>query len=387
MVPARLTYCGNVHAADDLDTTIAMLRTHTAAVAGAARARGRAFGIGGWWPMSLVRRLATDASAREQLAAALRELDLPIWTLNVFPFGGFHDEVVKTAVYVPDWSHEDRLAYTRLCAMVAASTLPRGAVLPLSTLPLGHRGPGDPPADLRKMARNLVRCASAFAEIEAKTGVQCVLALEPEPDCLLETCAATAAFLEQWVFDEGAWPSMPAAVLRRHLGVCVDLCHLAVVGEEPLQALASLAERGVAVPKIQVSACLEARGEQGLDRLLAFAEPRYLHQTVADQGARALDLDQVAARRAEFARAKRVRSHYHVPVFWDDPGPLGSTRSEVERLLRALAAAPGEPPLLEVETYTWHVLGDRFGDEPLAARIARELDWVAGCLDVRGANQ
>jgi sugar phosphate isomerase/epimerase len=376
----RLTYCGNVHPAPDLPTLLENLRRHAAPVAVARRAAGSTFGLGAWWPMALVGQLVADPAACARLAAALRELDLPLWTLNVFPFDGFHDAVVKTAVYTPDWATEDRLRYTRCCAEVAARLVPPGTLLPLSTLPLGHRGAGEPRPDLRCMARNLARCASAFAAIEAETGVRCVLALEPEPDCLLETCAATAAFLEQWLFEEGAWTTVGQHVLRRYLGVCVDLCHLAVVGEEPLAALADLRAREIAVPKIQVSACLELRDPAGLDQLLAFAEPRYLHQTVAANGCRALDLDAVAARRAEFAAAGRLRSHYHVPLFWDAPGALGSTRAEVERVLRGLAAGPEELPLLEVETYTWHVLGEFAGAAPLAARITRELEWAAACL-------
>ena len=380
MTPLRLTYCGNVHAAPDLPGVLHALREHTAPVAAAARARGRAFGLGAWWPMDLVARLSADANARSRLAAELQALEMPLWTLNVFPFGGFHDDVVKTAVYVPDWGAEERLHYTRLCAEVGASLAPEGHVLPLSTLPLGYRGPGDKPADLRLMARNLARAASAFAAIESRTGICCVLALEPEPDCLLETAAATADFLERWLFDEAAWTTVPEQVLRRHLGVCVDLCHLAVVGEEPLQALAGLQRRGIAVPKIQVSACLEVREPGGLDALLAFAEPRYLHQTAAANGLRALDLDAVRARRSEFAAGGRVRSHYHVPVFWDAPGAFGSTQAEVARVLRGLASSGADLPLLEVETYTWSVLGDFAGKAPLATRIQRELDWTADHL-------
>ena len=380
VVIPRLTYCGNVHAADDLAAHLTALREHAAPVARASRAAGRPFGLGVWWPATLAHELAADGTARERLAAALRDLDLPLWTLNVFPFGGFHDEVVKTAVYTPDWGTEDRLAYTRTCAEVAATLVPTGTLLPLSTLPLGYRAPGAEPPDLRRMARNLARCASAFAAIEQATGVRCVLALEPEPECLLETTAQTAAFLERWLFDEGAWTTVGEDVLRRHLGVCVDLCHLAVVGEEPLAALADLAARGIAVPKVQVSSCLELREPAALDRLLAFAEPRYLHQTAAANGLRALDLDAVAARRAEFATAGRLRTHYHVPLFWDEPGPFGSTRAEVERVLRALAAGGGELPLLEVETYTWSVLGDFAGSAPLHERLTRELDWAAACL-------
>ncbi|MBL8723366.1 MAG: metabolite traffic protein EboE [Planctomycetes bacterium] len=377
MRQARLTYCGNVHAAPDLEGCLAALREHTAPVAAAARARGRPFGIGAWWPAPLAEQLAADPAAHARFAAALAELELPLWTLNVFPHGDFHGPVVKTAVYQPDWADEARLAYVRTCAEVAAGLVPPGTVLPLSTLPLGYAGPGAAAPDLRRMARNLARCASAFAALFDRTGVCCVLALEPEPDCRLETVAATADFLERWLFDEAAWTTVPEAVLRRHLGLCVDLCHLAVVGEDALAALADLERRGIAVPKIQVSACLEVRAPEGLDRLLAFDEPRYLHQTVAASGLRALDLGDVRAQRAAFAAAGRIRSHYHVPLYWDEAGAFGSTQAEVAAVLRGLVAAGRPLPLLEVETYTWGVLPDLVRETTLAERLQREIDWAA----------
>jgi sugar phosphate isomerase/epimerase len=376
----RLTYCGNVHAATDLPDFLAALRQHAAPVAAAARAAGRSFGLGSFWPQPLVDRLHREPAALDSLRATMAELELPLWTLNAFPYGDFHEAVVKTSVYQPDWGSEERLLHTRRCAEVAARLSPTGAVVPISTLPLGYRPRGAAPPDWRLMARNLARCASALADLEQRSGVTCVLALEPEPDCLLETCADAADFLERWLFAEGSWPTVRQAVLRRHLGLCVDLCHLAVVGEDALVALQDLADRGIAVPKIQVSACLEVREAAGLDRLLQFAEPRYLHQTVAANGPRALDLDEVARRRAEFAAAGRLRCHYHVPLYWDEPGAFGSTRAEVQRVLAGLAARGGALPLLEVETYTWGVLGDLVGNDPLAVRIGRELDFAAQCL-------
>ena len=373
----RLTYCSNVHAAPDLLSQLSTLQEHTEPIARTAKQRGRGFGLGGWWPMPLVEELSQNSTAREQLRSAMQAIDVPLWTLNVFPFAGFHDEVVKTSVYRPDWGQEERLLYTRRCAEVGASLLQPGETLPLSTLPLGYRGETDAPADLRIMARNLARAASMMAGVEQQTGVRCILAIEPEPNCLLETVAQTADFLEQWLFEEGAWTTVPEEHLRRHLGVCVDLCHLAVLDEDPLSALADLKQRGIEVPKIQVSSCLEVREAAGMEQLLAFEEPRYLHQTVAQNGVRSLDLDGVRQRRADYEAAGRIRTHYHVPLDWDQPGPFGSTQQEVRRVLTALALGDDPVPLLEVETYTWSVLGDTFGDAPLADRIQRELDWVA----------
>jgi sugar phosphate isomerase/epimerase len=366
----RLTYCGNVHPAEDLDGWLASLERWSVPI---ARRQSGPFELGAWWSAPVARELAADASARARVARALDAAGVGIATLNVFPYGGFHDERVKTAVYRPDWADELRLQYTRDAAQALAALLPRGASAPLSTLPLGF-GQGD----LRRMARNLARAASALHDLEQRTGVHLIVALEPEPFCLLETAAQTAAFLEEWLFEPQAWP-VPEDVLRRHLGVCIDLCHLFVVGEEPLAALADLARRGIAVPKIQVSSCLEVRDpQQGLEALLAFDEPRYLHQTVADNGARALDLGEVRAARARFLAARRIRTHFHVPVFWDQPGALGSTRGELERVLAGLRPPL---PLLEVETYTWSVLPEfeaQAGD--LVAGIARELDFARGVL-------
>jgi len=374
----RLTYSSNVHPAMDLGRQLATLREHVGPISAAARAAGRAFGLGGWWPAELVAALHADPAARDRLADALVAHGAPLWTLNVFPFGNFHQDVVKTAVYAPDWGEQDRLLYTRRCAEVGAALMQPGEVLSMSTLPLGYRGPGDAPADERLMADNLAQVASTLAEVEQRTGVCCVLALEPEPNCILETVGQAADFLERWVFGGEASSTVPAAHLRRHLGVCVDLCHLAVLGEDPLEAMADLRRRGIEMPKIQVSSCLEVRSPEGLDQLLAFEEPRYLHQTKAESGARALDLDAVRARREEFAAAGRVRTHYHVPLDWDQDGPFGSTQQEVRRVLSALAESSEAPPLLEVETYTWDVLGDRFGAAPLHEHLQRELDWVAG---------
>ena len=51
--------------------------------------------------------------------------------------------------------------------------------------------------------------------------------------------------------------------------------------------------------KVQVSACLEVRATTGLDRLLAYDEARYLHQTVAElpNGVRLRALDKQLHRR------------------------------------------------------------------------------------------
>ena len=81
--------------------------------------------VGLWLPAS-----AVESADR----GLLREFS--VFTLNGFPYGDFHGERVKHAVYSPDWADTRRADYTialaRLLCEIACVDEPT-----LSTLPLG----------------------------------------------------------------------------------------------------------------------------------------------------------------------------------------------------------------------------------------------------------
>jgi sugar phosphate isomerase/epimerase len=387
----RTTYCGNVHAATDLDGWLRTHREHAAPIAQRRRRAGQAFGLGAWWSAPLAARLATRPDALAAVRDALAESGTPVWTCNAFPAGAFHEEGLKGRVYEPGWERPERLAYTLDVARVAVELAESEGPLAISTVPIGPFTTVSRDATDQAAAHQLGLAADRLEDLAERTGVDLVLALEPEPCARLERVAECVAWLGENVF--GRAPDAVAARRRRRIGVCVDLCHLAVVGEEPLAALDAALRAGVRVPKIQVSVCPEARTEAALDALFAFDEPRFLHQTFASGGSlRALDLGEARARRAEFVAAIAagrgpVRTHFHVPVFWRGEGGVpgfGSTRSEVERLLAALPRiAFDEPPLLEIETYTWSVLAEEARPRDAAGLIdglLREFSFVDGVL-------
>ncbi|MGH9000556.1 MAG: metabolite traffic protein EboE [Acidimicrobiia bacterium] len=362
----HLAYCSNVHPAEDVDGLARQLDRYAAPIRdslGAPR-----LGVGLWLPAAAAAALAADPAALRRLRRRLDSHHLEVVTLNAFPYKGFHDPVVKGAVYHPDWTDPARAAYTLDAAGVLAGLLPddveEGSI---STLPLAWREPWDETrsGDAR---RALLAVAGGLAELAAETGRYIRLALEPEPGCVLESSGQAAAFL--------------SGLAPEWVGVCLDACHLAVGFEDPGEAAGRLAAARVAVHKAQVSRAL--RGDPAT--LAPFVEPRFLHQT-RERAASELvlgvdDLDEAFA--GGLPGAGEWRSHFHVPVHHEP-----AVGDDLARFLAVLVG--GDHPLtrhLEVETYTWSVLpGPPAGDAGLVAGLAAELAWTRHRLSALGLEE
>jgi hypothetical protein len=170
------------------------------------------------------------------------------------------------------------------------------------------------------------------------------------------------------------------ALLRRHLGVCFDVCHAAVEFEDG-DALDRLAAAGIAVPKIQLSSALRLpRVNAATPTLLEpFDDGIYLHQVV-EQGPDGLrrfsDLDKAfAALNGGDGGGREWRVHFHVPVFLRDLGDFATTQDYLRGVLSRERRRPSAAHL-EVETYTWAVLPEAYRQDDRAADIAREILWV-----------
>lgn len=362
----RLAYCTNVAPADDLDSLCDALgglwnhvRLRVAAESGERDAR---LGLGLWLPAPVAHVLARDEDARTRLTAALDDSGLELVTLNAFPADAFHAPVVKTAVYRPDWFDEARATYTLDVARAAALLSPPGSDVTLSTLPVRFEAcDGD---ELALARRRLVEAAHALALISWETGVTVRLAVEPEPCCAVETTDQALRLLA--ALDDTS---------REHLGVCLDLCHACVEHEDPLESLARYEAAGVRVFKIQVSAALEVPDPADpaqRSRLAAFVEPRWLHQVGRRAGDVVKDLPDALALPSQ-AGDGPWRVHFHVPLHEAEVGGLPTTRDTVARVLEHVATL-SEPPVLELETYTWSVVPGAADD--LALNVANEILWA-----------
>ncbi len=362
---AHLGYCTNAHAAETAAEVVDTLRRVAAGVR--ERLDVPALGLG----LYLSHRAASETDAGK-LRDELARLGLYAFTFNGFPYGGFHAERVKQAVYLPDWTDPRRAEHTlRLAAILDAMAPPDVTEPTISSLPLGWRV-GWTAEHMAASARALVGVARELRARADRGGRRIRICLEAEPGCALELTPHVVRFFEG--------PLAQAAGAERelidaHLGVCYDLCHQAVAFEDPADVIGAMTRAGIRIGKVQVSSALELRNpadEAARARLAAFDEPRYLHQARARDGGYVDDLPEAFGR---LPRDRPWRVHFHSPIDRDFEGPLGTTRSELSRALTLLRNS-GVTTQYECETYTWSVLpeADRPTDDAALARgIAREV--------------
>ena len=389
-----IPYCLNIHPGESLADTRTAIERHALAVK--ARVSPDA-------PYPLGLRLAATAAKELAEPAALesfRDLlarnGLFVTGINGFPYGTFHNAAVKTAVYQPDWSTPERLNYSGRLAAILAALLPEGQTGNISTVPLAYKGSGSrgrsPSNDNASAPSVCVRSLAVMAEflhdLKLSTGREIVLALEPEPDCLLEDTQEVIAWFEDELLAEGKrWltfqgrrtPEEAEMLLRTYVGLCLDTCHFAVEFEDPLIALIRFESACIRVARIQLSAAIRTTvTEESLARLADFIDPVYLHQTkIRLPRGRVLSLPDLTRETLAAARPHagcELRTHFHVPLFYEGDGVLGSTHIDLTPEFFAHVQAHGYP--LEIETYTFNVLPAAVRPADVVDSLVAEHEWV-----------
>jgi len=391
----HLTYCTNIHAGETWPEHFKALQQAIPAIK-QQLSPDKPFGIG--------LRLSNTASEElikedklEQFIHWLQEQQCYVFTMNGFPYGGFHHTVVKDNVHTPDWTTNERVAYTIRLAKILAALLPEGMEGSISTSPLTYRHwhqPGEETkAVCKKATTNLLRVVEAVIVLDETTGKTIHIDIEPEPDGLMETGPEFLQWYSEYLLPIGISfmqgqlgydEEKAIAAVKEHVQLCYDICHFAVGYEDHAGALEQLRAQDIKVGKIQISAALKAmlpgdadkRGEI-IEAFRRFNEPVYLHQVVARQKDGGLkrypDLPD-ALQEADAPNVTEWRAHYHVPLFVEQYGALQSTQKDIALVLQLHREQPFSTHL-EIETYTWEVLPENL-KLPLTDSIVRELEWV-----------
>ena len=294
--------------------------------------------------------------------------------INGFPYGTFHNTAVKEAVYQPDWSSKARLNYTMKLCSILAELLPSKTDGSVTTVPLGYKVGSDAESE-HAFIDHIVRCADFLKMLYENTGKRVALALEPEPDCVIETGSEIITWFER-IYDA-------AAFVRDYVGICLDTCHAAVEFETPLETILRLETAQINIERIQLSSAISTTiSPEALNVMSAFIDPVYLHQTrirTADGNIQKYpDLTVEALADAKRYTGDTLRTHFHVPLFFDGTTLLQSTHDDLNAEFFQHVQSRGYP--MEIETYTFNVLPRAIKPTDIIDSLVMEHEWVASRL-------
>ncbi|OUL34276.1 xylose isomerase [Nostoc sp. T09] len=392
----HLTYCTNIHPGESWVEVFANLEKYLPNLKSRLSPQAP-FGIG----LRLADTAAKQLLEKDNLAqfqAWLTQEDLYVFTLNGFPYGGFHHQIVKDQVYVPDWSTQERLKYTLNLTKILATLLPEGLDGGISTLPLSYKpwwGDDQQTWDivLKNSCFHIASVVAEMVRIQNYTGKLLHIDLEPEPDGLIENTSEVIDFYQNWLLPIGGnylaqklniEQNLAESKLLNHVRLCYDTCHFSVEYEQPHSVFERLQSAGIKIGKIQISAAIQVKiptevEQRSLiaERLQPFAESTYLHQVIERRSDGTLyhypDLIS-ALPYLEKSLAEEWRTHFHVPIFIRDYQILQSTQDDIVTILHLLQSN-NACHHLEIETYTWDVLPSEMKIDLLTS-IQREYEWV-----------
>ena len=394
----HLTYCTNIHPGETRSEVESNLQQYLPQLK-ARLSPNKAFGIG----LRLANLATKELLAGDNLVrfqSWLQQEDLYVFTLNGFPYGGFHHQVVKDKVYAPDWSTPERLDYTLRLIEILTVLLPANLDGGISTLPISYkpwwRSSQDKQRILRQSSLNLAQAIAKLAEVYQNTGKPIHIDLEPEPDGMLENTTEIINFFQDWLLPiAGKWLQKTLGVnsatadywITQHIRVCYDTCHFAVEYEEPDGIIRRFKNTGIKIGKIQLSSAIKidippqkTERRAILTKLLPFAESTYLHQVIAkhEKGLKHYPDLSIALQDFLTTDAQEWRTHFHVPIFIPKHELFESTQDHIVNLLQML---PDDAVAnhLEIETYTWEVLPSEMKLDILTS-IEREYQWVLSVI-------
>ena len=391
----HLTYCSNIHPGEKWDDHFKSLQENIPFIR-EQLAPGQAFGLG----LRVANEASIELSKPEIMAEFktwLNEHNIYVFVINGFPFGGFHNTVVKDDVHTPDWTTTDRLEYTIRLFRILSQLLPKGMEGGVSTPPLSYRlwwkNDAEKQDALKRATSNIFLLLDELIQIEKETGQVLHLDIEPEPDGLFDNTTDFVVWYRDILLPEGIKylnekhqldSETAATTIRKYIQLCYDICHAAVGYEQPEDILRSLDENGIKVGRIQVSSALKidfsTNKEIKRKAIETFDEPVYLHQVVTRNadGTHSHYPDLPGAIADWKTDHLEWRIHFHVPLFIQSYGALDSTQGDIVKTLAIHSKKPFSS-FLEVETYTWGVLPEDM-QKPIGESIVREIEWVKKVL-------
>ena len=415
----HVTYCTNIHTSNNWEECCKNIKHYSVEIAKKIKQNFKYSLNENYFPLGLrfsgkeVEEIQNSPFKFEFLKNLLESHNLFPSVLNAFPYGDFHRAPVKENVHQPDWFNYERVKYTINMANLLVNFVKDKNYQDnygISTNPIGYKYTYDRIREyknfhfwhqlVQKSVYHFIEVVKYFIEIEKKTNVNLHLDIEPEPDGIIETSEEMILFFNEYLlltgvnllsYSLGISTQKAEMYIRRHINICYDICHCAVLFENSFHNLQKYGREGIKIGRIQVSSALSVLFDQNrnqnlekLKLLKEFSKSIYLHQISENNNTSSFikqhrdlegTLETILPYKIAELSNSEWRIHFHVPIFLSHYGLLNSTQNEILNTLKYLKKNPDITSVLEIETYTWRVLPVALKID-LTASIIREYQWL-----------
>ncbi|WAJ71357.1 metabolite traffic protein EboE [Catenovulum adriaticum] len=412
----ELAYCSNVHPGTELTQVLANIQNWFNPVLKKRQQNSMASGL--WLASPVAKQLVNDNDALQNFVNVITQNQLALTSLNGFPYGNFHQDIVKQAVYLPTWADKKRLVYTQNLANILSQTICKKTATQIqlqgetrylgaiSTLPLAYAKEWT--SQLHQIAiEHLIELAQYLKQLEQNTQVRIQIGLEMEPDCVFESSQQLIDFFKQDLLPAAKNKGLAAQDILNYIGCCFDTCHQAVMHEDIQLSLKKIREAGIQICKIQISNAIHAtlKNKHNIEALCQLLnDKKFLHQCKINQSnvnnktnlihiadLNSAELNQVLAQKQlqgepEFS----CTVHYHVPIHLSqiklsEAQKINTTQTGILACLDYLQSQADFKPYLEIETYTWlqYLTSQAQDSFDLTQGLSEEFFWLEAQLNKR----
>ena len=133
----HLTYCTNIHTGENWQDHFTEIKKYFPSIKNEL-SPDKPMGIG----LRLSNIASEELSQGDNLTIFqqwLSQNNAYVFTMNGFPYGGFHNVIVKDQVHAPDWTTTDRVDYTIRLFDILNKLLPAKMEGGISTSPLSYK--------------------------------------------------------------------------------------------------------------------------------------------------------------------------------------------------------------------------------------------------------
>lgn len=313
--------------------------------------------------------------------------EVEIKLINGFVYKNFHQKKIKENIYYPDWTKKERLYFTKNITFFAQKIC-KSKIFGITSLPISYNLwiKKEKKYNLIKATNYLFDLLVIFFKINKYKKIKLHLDIEPEPFCLMESCDDLILFFENWLIPSLKEKMKKAFLISdktakklilTYFNLCFDMCHSAVIFENPVMSLKRIRQNKIKIGRVQVSSALKIENlNQNYKSDLKFLKKSpFLHQSIVklenEKLIKYLDFKNLTI--SNDLKIKEIRVHCHIPIHVKKiKKNILTTQKELISLLKDIIKN-NDTKNFEIETYTYNTIYKKYNK---IKAIKKEYTWL-----------